>query len=50
LRKKQDVRTVKVKDIEQLPKEILGAAWKPQKERMEKGIFFSLYLLLVNTK
>lgn len=27
---------------------IPGAAWGPQKERMDAGIFFSLYIVLVN--
>ena len=27
---------------------ILGAAWGPQRERMEAGIYFSLYVVLVN--
>ena len=36
-----------VKDIEIIPKTILGAAWKPQKERMEKGFFFPLFVVLV---
>ena len=43
------VKTSKVKEINILPKRILGAAWKPQKERMDSGLYFSLYLVLVDT-
>ena len=42
------VKAKNVKDIEIIPKTILGAAWKPQKERMEKGFFFPLFVVLVN--
>jgi type II restriction enzyme len=35
-----------VKEIHILPKQVLGAAWGPQKERMESAIFFPLYLVL----
>jgi len=41
------VKAKNVKDIEIIPKTILGAAWKPQEERMKKGFFFSLFLVLV---
>lgn len=44
------VKTSKTEDIETLPKTILGAAWGPQEERMNSGIFFPLYLVLVNSK
>lgn len=44
------VKSSNVKDISQLPSNILGAAWKPQEERMNSGIFFPLYLVLVNKK
>jgi hypothetical protein len=33
--------------INTVPKTILGAAWGPQKERMESGIYFPLFLVLV---
>lgn len=42
------VKTSKVKNIDALPNQILGAAWKPQMERMNQGIFFSLYIVLVD--
>ncbi len=41
------VKAKNVKDIAILPDKILGAAWGPQKERMESGIYFPLFLVLV---
>lgn len=41
------IKTKNVKDINSVPKQVLGGAWKPQKERMEAGIFFPLFLVLV---
>lgn len=35
------------KDGKTPPKTLLGAAWGPQKERMDAGIYFPLYLVLV---
>lgn len=32
--------------VEVLPRQILGAAWEPQRERMEAGIYFPLFLVL----
>lgn len=42
------VKTSNVKNVNILPKVILGAGWKVQKERMNEGIYFPLYLILVN--
>src|SRR5690348_12698965 len=42
------VKTANVRDISRPPKVILGAAWKPQRERMKAGIYFPLYLVLRN--
>jgi type II restriction enzyme len=42
------VKTSNVKNIDILPNTILGAGWKVQKERMNEGIYFPLYLILVN--
>ena len=42
------VKTKTVSDINKLPKQILGAAWSVQKERMESGIYFPLFIVLVN--
>ena len=36
------VKSQNAKDINEIPKQILGAAWKPQRERMEAGIYFPL--------
>ena len=44
------VKTKTVSDTNKIPKQILGAAWKPQKERMDSGIYFPLYLILTNKK
>ena len=39
------VKSFEADDINKLPPTILGAAWKPQRERMESGIFYPLYLV-----
>jgi hypothetical protein len=39
------VKSVSVNDISVLPKQIPGAAWGPQKERMQAGIYFPLYIV-----
>ncbi len=44
------VKAKNVKDINSVPSQILGAAWGPQKDRMEAGIYFPLFLVLVNGK
>lgn len=41
------VKSKNVNDITILPKQILGAAWKPQEERMDAGIYFPLFIVLV---
>jgi hypothetical protein len=33
--------------FETLPSRVLGAAWGPQKERMDAGIYFPLFLVLI---
>jgi type II restriction enzyme len=35
-----------VKKIDNIPKTVLGAAWGPQKERMDSSIYFPLFLVL----
>ena len=42
------VKTSEVSDINKIPSQVLGAAWKPQLERMNAGIYFPLYLVLIN--
>ena len=40
------VKTSTVKDINSIPNKIPGAAWAPQRDRMEAGIYTPLYLVL----
>ncbi|MBE2186142.1 MAG: hypothetical protein IAE99_05160 [Rhodothermales bacterium] len=40
------VKAKTVSSVSPLPKQILGAAWVPQKERMDAGIYFPLFLVL----
>lgn len=40
------VKSTRVKNVNILPKTILGAAWLPQKERMNAFIYFPVYLVL----
>lgn len=40
------VKAMTVKVLDPLPKQILGAAWGPQKERMDSAIYFPLFLAL----
>ena len=44
------VKTVSRKDIEELPNTILGGAWGVQEERMNAGIYFPLFIVLVAEK
>lgn len=41
------VKTLRTRDTEQVPNVVLGAAWRPQKERMDAGIYFPLFVVLV---
>lgn len=40
------VKAATVATVEILPRQIFGAAWGPQRERMEAGIYFPLFLVL----
>ncbi len=40
------VKAMTVNDVDVLPKQILGAAWGPQKARMDASIYFPLFLVL----
>lgn len=42
------VKSANTTDINKLPKQILGAAWGPQLERMQAAIYFPLYIVLVD--
>ena len=44
------VKSKNVKDVNKVPNKILGAAWSVQKERMDSGIYFPLYIVLINEK
>ena len=41
------VKASRARDINLLPDSILGAAWKPQRERMEAAIYFPLFVVLI---
>ena len=41
------VKTKRTNDLERLPDKLLGAAWSVQKERMDAGKYFPLFLVLV---
>ena len=43
------VKTAHVADIESVPKTVLGAPWGPLKERINAGIYFPMFLVLVAT-
>lgn len=42
------VKTVRSSDVEKLPDQLRGAAWRPIKERMDAAIYLPLYLVLTN--
>jgi type II restriction enzyme len=44
------VKAATVDDVERPPGRVLGAAWGPQEERMAAGIYFPLFLVLVNSR
>jgi type II restriction enzyme len=41
---------VKTKALTSIPSMLAGAAWIPQKERMDAGIYFPLFLVLVGQR
>jgi len=43
------IKTKTVTNVDELPKQLLGAAWGPQKERMDAGIYFPLFVVLVES-
>jgi Dam-replacing family len=43
------VKAATVLDVNVLPRQVLGAAWGPQDERMRAGIYFPLFLVLATT-
>jgi len=44
------VKAMRSADLDSVPNTVLGAAWQPQKERMDSGIYFPLFLVLVSLK
>lgn len=42
------VKTCTVVDVERAPDTIMGAAWGPQKQRMDAGIYFPLYIVTLS--
>ncbi|MED5354507.1 MAG: DpnI domain-containing protein [Bacteroidota bacterium] len=44
------VKAKSTSNVDKIPNTILGAAWKVQKERMDSGIYFPLYIVLVSEK
>jgi Dam-replacing family len=44
------IKTSRVRDIDVIPDTILGAAWKPQRERIAAAIYFPLFLVLKDGK
>ena len=42
------VKSTKVRGINDIPNSVLGAAWGPQRERMTAAIYFPLFLVLVD--
>ena len=43
------VKSVTVSDTNALPRTIPGAAWQPQKQRMDASIYFPLFVVLVQS-
>ena len=44
------VKAARVNNVEKLPKQLLGAAWRPQQERMKAGIYFPLFIVLIRQR
>lgn len=40
------VKSMTATDPSILPKQVLGAAWRPQEQRMNSGVYFPLFLVL----
>jgi type II restriction enzyme len=41
------VKAARVRNIETIPDTVLGAAWRPQQDRMASAIYFPLFLVLM---
>jgi hypothetical protein len=42
------VKTTERADVDTLPRSLMGSAWVPQKERMDAGIYFPLFIVVAN--
>lgn len=42
------VKATERADVETLPRSLMGSAWAPQKERMDAGIYFPLFIVVAN--
>jgi Dam-replacing family len=42
------VKSAEKENVDILPKYLLGAAWGPQKEHMDSGIYFPLFIVVVS--
>lgn len=42
------VKSAEKENVDVLPKYLLGAAWAPQKEHMDAGIYFPLFIVVVS--
>ena len=42
------IKTATVSNIDVVPRQVRGAGWSPQKDRMDAGIYFPLYLVLLD--
>src|SRR5580704_17774936 len=43
------VKTTERTDVDTLPRALMGSACGPQKERMDAGIYFPLFIMVTNT-
>lgn len=44
------VKTMNSKNLDRPPKRLIAAAWQPQRERIKAGIYFPLFLILINKR
>jgi len=42
------VKATERADVDTLPRSLMGSAWAPQRERMDAGIYFPLFIVVVN--
>jgi len=42
------VKSAEKMDVNRLPKYLLGAAWAPQKDHMDSGIYFPLFIVVAS--